>query len=151
MGIVLQFLHLKSLTTPSLCVSQMRHLLHPESGLDVELCLASHFLGLSEIQRRVEKSVLSGITLSTYIQTCKYAAQYNMASILRGCTTWLKRFPSVGRLTRREGVVVCRKKKEMQEARDAIIFNPRSQKLIYGDDSISLQLLLRICFPPPSL
>ena len=95
--------------------------------------------------------MLSGIMLSTYIQTCKYAAQYHMASILRGCTVWLKRFPSVGRLTRREGVVVCRKKKEMQEAKDAIIFNPRSQKLIYGDESISLQLLLRICFPPPSL
>ena len=45
----------------------------------------------------------------------------------------------------------CRKKKEMQEVKDAIIFNPRSQKLIYGDESISLQLLLRICFPPPSL
>ena len=140
MGIVIQFLHLKSLSTPSLCVSQMRHLLHPESGLDVELCLASHFLGLSEIQRRVEKSVLSGITLSTYIQTCKYAAQYNMASILRGCYIWLKRFPSILLLTCREGVAVYRKKGEMP---DAIIFNPRSQKLIYEDDSINLKLLAR--------
>lgn len=146
MGIAIQILHLKSLSTPSLCVSQMRHLLRPESGLDVELCLAAHFLGLSEIQRRVEKSVLSGITLSTYIQTCKYAAQYNMESILRGCYVWLKRFPFLFRVICREGVIVCRKKKDMQDVKDAIIFTHRSQKLVYKDDSIDLALFTRI-FP----
>lgn len=143
MGIIIQFLHLKSLNTPNLCMYQMRHLLHPNSGLDVELCLVSHFLGLTEIQRRVEKSVLSGLTLSTFILTCAYAAKYKMTSILRGCFIWLKRFDSLSPLRSRQGFIVCRKKDVSKQTQDSLFLDPSTQRLGYGEDELDISLFER--------
>lgn len=143
MGIIIQFLHLKSLNTPNLCMHQMRHLLHPNSGLDVELCLVSHFLGLAEIQRRVEKSVLSGLTLSTFIPTCAYAAKYKMTSILRGCFIWLKRFDSLSLLTSSQGFIVCRKKDVSKQTLDSLFLDPSTQRLGYGEDELDISLFER--------
>lgn len=94
-GSILRFIHLPSLSSPTLSIDQMRHLLRPNSEMDVELCIACGTLGLTTLQEHVEEFLLSGLNCRTFIPSCEYASQYKRSKVSDACYSFLKRYDRI--------------------------------------------------------
>lgn len=90
-GSILRFIHLPSLSSPTLSIDQMRHLLRPNSEMDIELCIACGTLGLTTLQEHVEEFLLSGLNCRTFIPSCQYASQYKRSKVSDACYAFIKR------------------------------------------------------------
>ena len=91
-GIVIRFLHIQSSLVKNISIEQMRCLLRPNTGIDIELCIACRKLGLSLLEKHLEEFLIAGLSLENWISVCKYASSYSAANVLNGCYTYLKRF-----------------------------------------------------------
>ena len=72
-----------------------RHLLRLNTGMDLELCIASRMLELNDLLERLETSLCLTIALKSFISICNYASVYNRPKVLRKCYTWLKRYACI--------------------------------------------------------
>ena len=93
-GLLIRYIHLKDVNGSVFAMDQMRHLLRPNTGMDIELCKVASLLQLGSLQNRLENLLVQGLNNSNFIASCKYASEYNSRAVLSGCFTWLKRFES---------------------------------------------------------
>ena len=85
-------MHLSQVSSSNVSMYQARHLLHLNTGMDMELCVASRMLELDDLLERLEASLCLTIALKSFISICNYASVYNRPRVLRECYTWLKRY-----------------------------------------------------------
>lgn len=91
-GLLIRYIHLKDVNGSVFAMDQMRHLLRPNTGLDIELCKVASVLQLDSLQNRLENLLVQGLNKSNFIASCKYASEYNARTVLSGCFVWIKRF-----------------------------------------------------------
>ena len=103
-GLLIRYIHLKDVNGSVFAMDQMRHLLRPNTGLDIELCKVASILQLDSLQNRLQNLLVQGLNRSNFIASCryaseynartvcKYASEYNARTVLSGCFIWLKRF-----------------------------------------------------------
>ena len=139
-GIVVRFLHIQSSLVKNISIDQMRCLLRPNTGIDIELCIACKKLGLPLLEKHFEEFLISGLSLDSWVSVCKYASSYSSVHVLSGCYTFVKRYSRIDmkELTDREGAVLTDEEKTSEmEFSDSLLFNPSTQKFYYLDGSVS--------------
>lgn len=94
-AVVIDFMHFYQVSSSNVSMSQARHLLRLNTGMDLELCIASRMLELDDLLERLETSLCLTITLKSFISICNYASVYNRPKVLRKCYTWLKRYACI--------------------------------------------------------
>lgn len=94
-AVVIDFMHFYQVSSSNVSMSQARHLLRLNTGMDLELCIASRMLELDDLLERLETSLCLTIALKSFISICNYASVYNRPKVLRKCYTWLKRYTRI--------------------------------------------------------